>query len=311
MNRALAAEGLVLKAVSPLGFKTAQRLMGPLSAGALRMLPLHHLHCKKGQLHRADGSAMRICLMRSEKRSGKCIGILWLHGGGYVLGAPEMAVMSFPRHLLKHCNCVIVAPDYALSYQKPYPAAIEDAYAALQWMKQHRRQLGIESEKLVVGGESAGGGLCAALCLYTRDRGEKCIGMQLPLYPMIDDRETVTSRCNRAPVWDTKANRAAWEMYLGTGLDKSAVPPYAAPARAESMKGLPPAISIIGSIEPFYAETVHYFRRLATAGIPSALGVAKGAYHAFDMLAPYAPVSRRATAFLLQKYAQFVKRYMI
>lgn len=158
-----------------------------------------------------------------------------------MLGAPEMAVMSFPRHLIKNCNCV-VAPDYTLSSVKPYPAALEDAFTALLWLKENRERLGIDSEKFVVGGESAGGGLAAALCIYARDKNINNIAFQMPLYPMLDDRVTETSKCNNAPVWDTKANKSAWRIYLGDRVMNNYVSPYAAPARNENYLNLPPAI---------------------------------------------------------------------
>lgn len=107
-----------------------------------------------------------------------------------MLGASEMAVMSFPRHLIKNCNCVVVSPDYTLSSIKPYPAALEDAFSTLLWLKENRKNLGIDSDKFVVGGESAGGGLTAALCIYARDKNINNIAFQMPLYPMLDDRVT-------------------------------------------------------------------------------------------------------------------------
>lgn len=310
-NRGIALEGYLLKAVNPLPYEKVQRLVGPLSGKVLGVLPLKTLHCHKIALRREDGSTFRACVMRSRKTEGKTVGILWLHGGGYALGAPEMAVMSFPRHLLRHCNCVIVSPDYTLSTIKPYPAALNDAYTALQWLKEHRKALGIDCEKLVVGGESAGGGLTAALCLYARDKGEQCIGLQLPLYPMLDDRVTETSKANTAPVWNTKANQSAWRIYLGDRVMNNSVPPYAAPARAADYTGLPPAISIIGTAEPFYAETLTFFEKLNRDGIPTALKEYEGAYHAFDMMAPYAKISRDANRYLLTQYRAFAEKYIL
>lgn len=310
INREIAVEGWLLKAISPLPYDSIQRLMGPLSAKAMSVLPLKSLHCKKMTIPREDGSTMRACVMRGRKTEGKTVGILWLHGGGYALGAPEMAIMSFPRHLLRQCNCVMVSPDYTLSTIKPYPAALNDAYTALQWLKENRKRLGVDCEKLVVGGESAGGGLTAALCLYARDRGEDCIGLQLPLYPMLDDRVTETSKDNHAPVWNTKANKAAWRIYLGDRVMNNGVPVYAAPARETDYTGLPPAISVVGTAEPFYAETQTFFKMLRQAGIETALKEYEGAYHAFDMMAPYAKISKDANHFLLKSYQALAEKYL-
>ncbi len=254
---------------------------------------------------------MRICIMRGKKTAGKTVGILWLHGGGYSLGAPEMAIMSFPRHLINNGNCVIVAPDYTLSTVKPYPAALDDAYTSLQWLKKNSKELGIECEKIVVGGESAGGGLTAALCIYARDKGETCIGLQMPLYPMLDDRVTETSKNNHAPVWNTKANKTAWRIYLGDSVMNNGVSPYAAPARETDYHGLPPAISFVGTAEPFYEETLIFFEQLHNAGIEAVLKEYAGAYHAFDMMAPYATISKDANRFLLEQYAAFTEKYIV
>lgn len=310
INREIWLEGVLLKAISPLPYEKAQRFMGPLSTKAMSVLPLKSLNCIKTAIKRADGSDMRTCVMRGKKTDGKTVGILWLHGGGYVLGAPEMAIMSFPRHLINSCNCVVVAPDYTLSSMAPYPAALNDAYATLQWMKQNREKLGIDCDKFVIGGESAGGGLTAALCTYSRDKGENCIGFQMPLYPMLDDRVTETSKNNNAPVWNTRANKSAWRIYLGDSVMNNGVSPYAAPARETDYAGLPPAITIIGTAEPFYAETLTYFDNLNKTGIETAIKEFDGAYHAFDMLAPYAKISKEANAFLLKKFNEFKTNYL-
>ena len=310
IHPSIALEGAAIKAVSPLGKESAQRCLGPISAGFLSAFRFLHRDCRSVYLRRKDGSRLRVLIMRGTQREGKTIGILWLHGGGYVLGAPEMAYMAFPKHLLQHFNCVIVSPAYTLSYKKPFPAAPEDAYNTLRWMYRHRADLGIESEKIAVGGESAGGGLCVALCLYAREHGFKHIGLQMPLYPMLDDRKTPSSAHNHAPVWDTRANRTAWNIYLNNRAGTATVPAYAAPARAINMSGLPPAVSIIGTAEPFYAETRRYFHRLRQAGTEAVLAEFTGAYHAFDMLAPYASISKQATAFLLERFERYARKYL-
>lgn len=250
-------------------------------------------------------------LCEAKRNEGKTVGILWLHGGGYVLGAPEMALMSFPRKLINNCNCVIVSPDYTLSSVKPYPAALDDAFTTLLWLRDNREKLGIDCEKIVVGGESAGGGLTAALCIYARDKNVDYIAFQMPLYPMLNDRVTVTSKDNHAPVWDTKTNKDAWRIYLGDRVMNNYVPPYAAPSRNEDYTNLPPAISFIGTADPFYAETNDYFDNLKKAGIKTSFKEFDGGYHAFDMMAPYADISKNAYDFLIKKYMRFADEFII
>lgn len=310
IDREIRLEGVLIRAVSPLGNEKVQRMVSPISNAVLSLLPLRSLNCVKNEIKRADGSSFRVCVMKGKKNAGKTVGILWLHGGGYVLGSPEMAIMSFPKHLINNCNCVIVAPDYTLSAKAPYPAALEDAYQTLQWMTVNREKLGIDFDKFVVGGESAGGGLTAALCLYARDNGNDSIAFQIPLYPMLDDRVTESSEDNNAPIWDTKANKSAWHIYLGNRVMNHYVPVYAAPARETNYKKLPPAISVVGTVEPFYDEVVTYFNHLKNESIETELMIADGCYHAFDMMAPYAKISKRANAFLIHSYNAFVKKYL-
>lgn len=157
-------------------------------------------------------------------------GVLWIHGGGYVMGIAGMVFFSRAMNLVKKYGAVVVSPAYRLAEEAPYPAALEDCYSALKFLKDHADELGIDSSRIMVGGESAGGGLAAALCMLARDRGEVNISFQMPLYPMLDDRDTDSSRDNRAPIWNTRRNHWAWKKYLGALWGKD-VPAYAAPAR--------------------------------------------------------------------------------
>ena len=234
-------------------------------------------------------------------------GVLWIHGGGYITGMPEMVYMSRAVDLVRHCGAVVVSPDYRLSGKAPYPAALMDCHSALVYLKDHAAALGVRDDQLMVGGESAGGGLAAALCLYERDRGGVRIAFQMPIYPMLDNEDTETSRDNHAPVWNTRRNHYAWARYL-RGVE-GRVPAYAAPARAEDCAGLPPAYTFVSTAEPFYAETLAYVRRLREAGVEATVDVYEGLFHAFDMLAPFLPVSRRAAAAFERRFESAARRY--
>ena len=212
-------------------------------------------------------------------------GILWLHGGGYIAGMKEMVHASRAVDLVKKFGAVVLSPGYRLALKAPYPAAIDDCYAALLYLKAHAAAFGVRSDQLMVGGESAGGGLCAAVCIRARDSGEVSVAFQMPLYPMLDDRDTESSRDNHGRVWNTRRNHLAWRLYL-RGTDRAQLTPYAAPARLEVFSGLPPAYSFVGDGEPFYAETVSYFEHLRNAGIPAELDVYHTDMHAFDMMQP-------------------------
>lgn len=229
-------------------------------------------------------------------------GVLWLHGGGYIVGMKEMVHMSRAVDLVKHFGAVVLAPGYRLALRAPYPAALEDCYAALLWLKQNAAALGVRGDQLAVGGESAGGGLCAAVCIRARDEGTVNVAFQMPLYPMLDDRDTDSSRDNHGRVWNTRRNHLAWRLYL-RGTDRTGLSPYAAPARLEDFSGLPPACSFVGDGEPFYAETVRYFERLRSAGVPAELDVYHTDVHAFDMMRPEEPLSLQAAETFNRRFA--------
>jgi len=236
----------------------------------------------------ADGHRMKVLIYKPEKPSEEpATGILWLHGGGYMTGMPAMAgLLGRPSPLVRKYGAVLVSPGYRLGKKGRYPNALEDCYEALRYMVTHADELGIRSDQIFIGGESAGGGLCAALCLLARDRGEFRIAFQMPLYPMIDDRDTDSSRDNRNIVWNTRLNHMGWKTYLGPLYGTDDVPAYAAPARAEDLAGLPPAYTFVCTGEPFHCETIDYVRRLKEAGVEAEIDVFEGLFHAFDLLAP-------------------------
>ncbi|HJB30120.1 MAG TPA: alpha/beta hydrolase [Candidatus Blautia faecavium] len=235
-------------------------------------------------------------------------GILWIHGGGYITGMAKMVYISRAMALVKKFGAVVVAPEYRLSKEAPYPAALLDCYAALKYIKNNGAELGINTSQIMVGGESAGGGLAAAVCMYARDKGEVNIAFQMPLYPMLDDRDTPSSQNNHAPVWNTKRNHIGWKAYLGEFWKKE-VPAYAAPARQTDYSNLPPAYTFVGDIEPFYWETLMYIENLKKAGVEAKADVYPNCFHAFDMLLPTKKISRKAIAEFEKNYLYAAKHY--
>lgn len=271
---------------------------------------INGIHSSEEWITREDGSKLRVCIYRPLHKVTNAPGVLWLHGGGYALGIPEFFLSTFKK-LIEASDCIIIAPDYRLSIETPYPAALEDAYAALKWMKSHAQNLGIRPDQLMVGGESAGGGLTAALCLYARDKDEVKIAFQMPLYPMIDDRMiTESSKENNAPVLNSRMNAWAWKLYLGELYGKD-VPYYAAPARAADYRNLPPAVTFVGDLEPFRDETIQYVENLRKAGVPVDFKVYSGCYHGFDIINPKADVSKNAAAFFIDSFKYAVNHYFI
>ncbi len=267
------------------------------------------LRVRREFVERGDGTRLRLLVCEPLDPPSNVVGMVWFHGGGYALGCPEQDLPTC-RRLVARSGGVVVAPDYRLSPEAPYPAALEDGYLALTWLRDHAGRLGVRSDQLAVGGESAGGGLTAALALYARDRGEISLAFQMPIYPMIDDRAvTESSRDNDAPVWDSVTNAAAWRLYLGARYGTRDVPAYAAPARATEFGGLPPAFTYVGDLEPFRDETVAYVENLRAAGVPVDFELYPGCWHGFDRIVPGAAVSARARRVRDEWFAQAVRQH--
>ncbi len=257
----------------------------------------HHLfHTEKRKIPVGDHTIHILILRPLDWKKDPVPGVLWVHGGGYQSGSSKDIFVTRALSLVVRFGAVLVAPDYRLSRHHPYPSALQDCYAALLWMKEHAEELYIRPDQIMVGGESAGGGMAAALCMLARDRGEVNIAYQMPLYPMLDDRDTPSSKDNHAPNWNTKRNKKAWKRYLRSAYGTDFVSYYAAPARCEDYHGLPPCYTFVGDIEPFYSETVDYVRHLQEAGIPAQVDVYRDWFHAYDLFFPAKKVVRDAIA---------------
>lgn len=252
------------------------------------------------------GVRVRVRTYRPPRRSASALpGVLFLHGGGYVFGSPEQFAPVY-RMLLQTRGCVVVAPDYRKSFEAPYPAALHDGYGSLLWLKAHAAELGVREDQLMVVGMSAGGGLTAAVCLLARDRGDVRIAHQMPLYPMIDHRMiTASSRDNDAPVWSSRHNRIAWDLYLGP-LARGEVPKYASPSLETDFTSLPPATTFVGELDPFLDETLAYAEGLRAAGVPVELRRYAGCYHGFDIIRSGSKVGRAANQFLCERFGAAV-----
>ena len=249
---------------------------------------------------------LKCIVLRPRRADGPLPGILWIHGGGYTMGMAAMVHASRGKDLAKKFGAVVVSPEYTLAGKAPYPAALQDCYAALSWMWDNAAALGIDRDRIVVGGESAGGGLAAALCLLARDIGRIQIALQLPLYPMLDCGDTASSRDNHGHVWNTKRNHRGWARYLGPLYGSERVPAYASAAKAADYHNLPPCYTFVSDGEPFYAETLAYVENLKKAGVPAVADVYPGNVHAFDMLTPWEPTSVAAKRRLEQVYADWL-----
>lgn len=246
--------------------------------------------------------------VRNAREKDKTPGVLWIHGGGYATGMAGMIKMTRAFNLVKKYGAVVVTPEYTLSGKAPYPAALEDCYDALLYMKDNADELNVNSSQLMVGGESAGGGLTAAVCLLARDRGDVRIAYQMPIYPMIDDNDTESSKNNHGFAWNTSRNHMAWKLYLGELWGKD-VPIYAAPARCTDYTDLPPAYTFIGDKDAFYCETLTFVENLQKAGVEASVDVYPKVGHAFDMLTPSKKTSKAAIAQFEKKFEYALENY--
>jgi acetyl esterase/lipase len=228
---------------------------------------------------------------------GNLPGLLWIHGGGYVLGNVERDDATC-ANLAKFANCVIASVEYRLAPEHPFPAPLEDCYAALKWFAGASGELGIDRSRIAISGASAGGGLAAGLALAARDRKEVKVKAQFLIYPMIDDRnvQPASSALYDTHVWTRENNRVGWKSYLGRDPGGKDVSPYAAASRASDLAGLPPAYISVGDIDLFLEENIDYAQRLLAAGVPTELHVYPGGCHGFNGMAPNAAISKRFNA---------------
>ncbi|NGO67937.1 alpha/beta hydrolase [Streptomyces boncukensis] len=222
--------------------------------------------------------------------------LYYMHGGGMVMGNAWSVLPRLLDAWSHALGLAVVSVEYRLAPQVRYPGPLEDCYAGLVWAATHAARLGVDADRVVVAGKSAGGGLAAALALLARDRGGPAPIGQLLVCPMLDDRNDTRSSHQAAGVdpLDRTSNATAWEALLGDRYGTADVPPYAAPARAADLSGLPPAYVEVGSAETLRDEGVAYADAIWRAGGRAELHVWPGAFHGFDTLAPGAVLSQDA-----------------
>ena len=241
----------------------------------------------------SQGQSLRLRMYSSGSPEGLRPCLLWIHGGGYILGCPEMDEQLLCRKA-DELGCLVVAVDYRLAPEHPYPAALDDCDAALGWILDNASALGVDTSTLVLGGASAGGGLAAALALRAREGRPGAITFQCLIYPMLDHRTGASAPegARECWLWGADHNRFAWAAYLGSSDSTHGVSQFASPATAKRLDGLPPTYLCIGDQDLFYEEDIDYARRLGESGVAVELEVVPGAPHGFDKLP--APLSEQS-----------------
>ena len=244
----------------------------------------------------APDVSLLICRPAAAQTPPACL--YFIHGGGMILGDTRTGGFANALDHAAELGLALVSVEYRLAPETPHPGPVEDCYAGLSWTAAHAAELGVDPGRLVVGGASAGGGLAAAVALLARDRGGPALAGQLLLCPMLDDRNDTPSSWQMAGlgVWDRAANDVGWTALLGDARGGPDVSPYAAPARANDLSGLPPAFVDVGSAETFRDEDVAYASRIWQAGGQAELHVWPGGSHGFAGMVPEAALSRAAVA---------------
>ena len=251
---------------------------------------------------------IEVCVIAPRDLAGPAPALYWIHGGGFVLGDVDADIQA-PAHIAAALGAVVISVEYRLAPEHPFPAPVEDCYAGLTWLAGSAGELGIDHARVAIGGVSAGGGLAAAVALIARDRRGPALCLQVLDIPELDDRLSTPSMraYNDTPVWDHPSAVLSWQAYLGSERDAD-TSPYAAPARANDLSGLPPAYVVTCEFDPLRDEGIEYAQRLMQAGVPTELHHYPGTFHGSCAAGAGTAVSRRMiddrTAALARAFAR-------
>jgi acetyl esterase/lipase len=245
----------------------------------------------------ADGWEIPLTVLTPTDSEPDAPCVYWLHGGGMILG-DRFSQIDIPLEWAESLGAVVVTADYRLAPEVTGTTPVDDAYQGLLWVAEHAAELGIDPNRIVVAGISAGGGLAAGVTLMARDLSGPSIAAQLLVCPMLDHRNNTASSlqyAGRPGIWTYETNRFAWNAVLGD-LPADEVPAYISPARADDLSGLPTTYVDAGSAEVFRDEDVEYASRIWAAGGQAELHVWAGGFHGFDTVFPEARLSVAARA---------------
>lgn len=238
-----------------------------------------------------------LTVLRPAQGSGPWPAIYHTHAGGMIVGDRHTALERFLPYVTD-IGAVVASVEYRLAPEYPDPAPVEDCYAGLKWLAENAASLGADPDRIMIAGTSSGGGLAAGTALLARDRGFPHLTHQILMCPMLDDRfRTPSSQMlDHEGAWDRNDNRYGWTALLGDRRGTAEVSPYAAPARAKDLRGLPRTFLDVGTVETFRDEVVEYATRLSQAGVSVDLHLWGGGFHGFDLIAPQAAVSQASVA---------------
>lgn len=236
-------------------------------------------------------------IYRPKNSENKKLPVLYyFHGGGFLLRLALNNYQSY-QNLADNLNVAVVVPKYRLSTEAPFPAALDDVYNGLIYLKEEGKKLSLDSDKIILMGDSAGGGLSASLALYNRDNANIKILGQILIYPMLDSRTGSEDSLYNAPftgeiAWNAQTNKFAWEKLRDNKKISTEMLPYFSPSQAQNLKNLPPAFIYVGGLDLFVNEDLEYANRLIQAGITTEFHLVPGLYHVFDLANPEAQQSK-------------------
>lgn len=238
-----------------------------------------------------DKQKIRLRIYKPKSISEAMPVLVWMHGGGYIIGNPKQDDASCIQYA-REAGITVVSVDYRLAPKHPFPAGLEDCYSTLKWIVSNAQQLGIDNKRIAVGGGSAGAGLAASLAQFTYDQNEIKLIFQLLVYPMLDDRTVLRTDIDDSNniTWNQKSNQFGWESYLGKKCGDEDMPEYSVAARRKNLSGLPTTWIGVGTLDIFYDEDMAYAQRLKEAGVQCEAYEVFGAFHGFDVFDSQIPI---------------------
>ncbi len=264
---------------------------------AANTTPAEGVETQRFALTAGDGATLDAIWYRHSAETEAGGAALYIHGGGMIFGLEHVGAMCdiTVRDYVAASGVPMLVVDYRTAPEHPHPTPVEDCYSALGWLAEQAATLGFDPDRLAVMGDSAGGGLAAGVCLMVRDRGGPAVAQQLLIYPMLDDRPSAPQpELQRFLTWTYDDNLTGWGALLGDQAGGDDVSPYAAPARAPDLAGLPDTYLDVGDLDIFRNEDIAYARRLSDAGVPTEFHLHPGCPHIFETVARGADVSTRA-----------------
>lgn len=275
-------------------WQTRRAVVNKLLGGFASRLPIEGaVEVSEHSATAADGMPIPMRLYRSPGSTAESL-VVYIHGGGMFLCSIDTHD-PICRKYTAESGVALLSVDYRFAPEHPFPYSVDDCYAALSWAVQHAGRLGCDPDRVAVMGDSAGGGIAAAVALMARDRRGPALRRQILVYPMLDDRTSEPKPdIESFLTWTADDNVTGWQCLLGSAAGGPDVPPYAAPARAASLTDLPPTYLEVGQLDIFRGEVLAYAGRLVDAGVEVELHLRAGVPHAFEVFAPSSQVAQRA-----------------